>query len=179
MGNVESSSSLPFCGRPGLGTLRLPRQEDKLVFKVQHDDDATEVSFLTWLDEDGSTTVTTTRTPLHGSDSMKSHDTPGTTTTTTAASSSSPEESSSFRSKDSHTHDDNSSIDKSTSSLQLAEWQLAQANQRIQQLERLRKADQELLRTLNIKLKHLLHVQADYYLARRQQDDEDKDDEEP
>uniref|UniRef100_A0A7S3L622 Uncharacterized protein n=1 Tax=Amphora coffeiformis TaxID=265554 RepID=A0A7S3L622_9STRA len=149
MGNTESTSS-SHCGPTALGSFLLPRQSASLVVKVE--DDPSEVTFQTWLEEDSAT-----RAPIEGDDDHS----PGSSTSRNHNSLVIPR-------KD----------DKDQSSLLLVTAQLAHATERIDHLERLRKIDQELVRTLNVKLKHLLQVQAEYLAFQKQCEAEEEEEEE-
>ena len=143
MGNTESSSS--HCGPSALASLLLPRhQSADLVVKVE--DDPSEVTFLTWLEEEDSSRLS----PNEGNDDN---------VVVIRHSTSSNHKLLKIPKKG----------DKEQSSARLSvRAQLAQATERIHQLERLRKADQELVRSLNVKLKHLLRVQAEYFALQKQ-----------
>ena len=111
-------------------------------------DDPSEVTFDTWLDD-------------HSSSRSTSSSTANTATTTTIT-----------IHKHYGTRPPNEDEQPQVQLLSALAAKLEQAHERIQQLERLRQADQELVRILNAKLKHLLQVQADYYLALEQDEQE-------
>ena len=153
MGNTESSSS--HCGPSALASLLLPRhQSADLVVKVE--DDPSEVTFLTWLEEEDSAR----QSPNEGN-----HDIVSVIGNPT---------SSNHKIMKIPKKDDK----EQSSALFLVGAQLAHAIERIHQLERLRKADQELVRSLNVKLKHLLRVQAEYFALQKQCGSKEEDEKE-
>lgn len=151
MGNVESSSS-PGCG-PRL--FLLPRQDASLVVKVV-EDDPSEITFDTWpLEEEKSATTKAASTgrSIHHHNSQKSTASHAKCTETMTGLQTLPKP-----------HETKTQSSSSSS----LETELTLAQERIRHLERLREADQHLVRTLNVKLKHLLRSQAEYLSVQHQ-----------